>query len=58
MTNTTMIRQAIRNAYFCEDLETILEEMQTRLAAGKKWEADVLRELLNEALDELFDSVK
>lgn len=51
-------RQNIRNAYFCEDTDTILEAINAFLVQGRKAEAGYLRELLNEALDELFETVK
>lgn len=52
------IRQNIRNAYFCEDIDVILDAINQRLCSGRKFEAECLRELLNESLDELFDSIK
>ena len=52
------LRANIRNAYFCEDTDDILDQINQRLCAGRVEEAGYLRELLNEALDELFDSVK
>ena len=36
----------------------ILDQINQRLVQGKKFEAARLRELLDESLDELFDSVK
>lgn len=52
------LRSNIRNAYFCEDTDVILAEINNRLAQGKKFEANCLRELLDEALDELFSTIK
>jgi len=52
------LRANIRNAYFCEDTDVILDQINQRLVMGKKFEAACLRELLDECLDEIFDSVK
>ena len=52
------LRANIRNAWFAEDTDAILNQINERLAQGKKFEATCLRELLDEALDELFDTVK
>ena len=52
------LRANIRNAYFCEDTDVILDQINQRLVQGKKFEAACLRELLDECLDEIFDSVK
>ena len=49
----TQLRASIRNAYFCEDLETVLAEWEARLACGQREAAKYLRELLNEAMDEI-----
>jgi hypothetical protein len=51
-------RSDIRNAYFAEDTDVILDAINQRLASGNIWAAEVLRELLNESLDELFASCK
>lgn len=52
------IRENIRNAYFCEDTDVILDQINNRLAQGKKFEASCLKELLDEAIQELFDTTK
>jgi hypothetical protein len=52
------LRSNIRNAYFCEDTDVILDQINQRLAQGEKFEAACLRELLDEALEELFETTK
>lgn len=52
------IRANIRNGYFCEDTDVILDQLNQRLAQGKKFEAACLKELLDEALEELFETTK
>lgn len=52
------LRSNIRNAYFCEDTDVILDQINQRLAQGKKFEAACLRELLDEAIQELFDTTR
>lgn len=47
------VRANIRNAWFCEPVEAILAEWKVRIERGDRESAGYLRELLNEALDEL-----
>lgn len=59
MTNSErQLRQNIRNAYFCEDVEDILAAINQALLRGDKFSAKVLQELLNEAINELIETTK
>lgn len=52
------VRANIRNAYFCEDTDVILDAWNRFMVEGRKEEAGYLRELLNEALDEIEATVR
>lgn len=49
----TSLRQHVRNAWFTESPERLLEAYRDRLEQSKYHEAGYFRELLSEALDEL-----
>lgn len=52
------LRTNIRNAYFCEDTDVLLNTWNEMMASGRTLEAKYVRELLNEALDEIEETSK
>ena len=52
------LRANIRNAYFVEDTDVLLDAFNQKVAAGQLEAAKYIRELLDEALDEIVETSK